>query len=192
MAKEWEKFEKIPAWQLTKVSNKERGDWWSKNVGHKSSFCIINWHICLLKNAELKANHQHIKFELYSEVTQWMMIQDHTQYLLNKDHQHHKRQPQKSWTLFQDYQDAHDTQQTQYPAYTKVKWKMDQRYWISKVRVSRHLDSSTTTQMAKIMVQYGRSGCSSWTKSLRSLFGRTIMGKAIWENPFETWLGENS
>ena len=24
------------------------------------------------------------------------------------------------------------------------------------------------------------------------LFGRTIMGKAIWENPIETWLGENS
>ena len=31
----------------------------------------------------------------------------------------------------------------------------------SKIGVSRHLDSSTTTQMAKIMVQYGRSSCSS-------------------------------
>ena len=51
---------------------------------------------------------------------------------------------------------------------------------------------STTTQMAKIMVQYGRPSCSSWTKSVRSSFGRTIMGKAIWENPFETWLEENS
>ena len=27
---------------------------------------------------------------------------------------------------------------------------------------------------------------------VRSSFGRTIMGKAIWENPIETWLGETS
>ena len=31
----------------------------------------------------------------------------------------------------------------------------------SQIGVSRHLDSSTTTQMAKIMVQYGRPSCSS-------------------------------
>ena len=31
----------------------------------------------------------------------------------------------------------------------------------SKIGVSRHLESSTTTQMAKIMVQYGRPSCSS-------------------------------
>ena len=31
----------------------------------------------------------------------------------------------------------------------------------SKIGVSRHLDSSTTTQMAQIMVQYGRSSRSS-------------------------------
>ena len=31
----------------------------------------------------------------------------------------------------------------------------------SKIGVSRHLDSSTTTQMAKIMVQYGRPSCPS-------------------------------
>ena len=31
----------------------------------------------------------------------------------------------------------------------------------SQIGVSRHLDSSTTTQVAKIMVQYGRPSCSS-------------------------------
>ena len=46
--------------------------------------------------------------------------------------------------------------------------------------------------MAKIMVQYGRPSCSSWAESVRSSFGRTMMGKTIWENPIETWLGENS
>ena len=52
--------------------------------------------------------------------------------------------------------------------------------------------SSTTRQMAKIMVQYGRPSCSSWSEFVRSSFGRTVMGKAIWESPIETWLGENS
>ena len=60
----------------------------------------------------------------------------------------------------------------------------------SKIGMSRHMDSSTTTQMAKIVVQYGRPSRSSWTKSVRSSFGRTVMGKAIWENPIEIRLGE--
>ena len=46
--------------------------------------------------------------------------------------------------------------------------------------------------MGQIMVQYGRLSRSSWTKSVRSSFNRTIVGKAVWENPAETSLGENS
>ena len=60
----------------------------------------------------------------------------------------------------------------------------------SEVRMSRFCDTSTETQMAKIMVQYGRPSCSSWAKSVRSSFGRAIMEKAIWENPSEVRLGE--
>ena len=45
----------------------------------------------------------------------------------------------------------------------------------SEVRMSRYLDASTTTQMDKIMVQYGKSSRSSWAKSVRSSFTRTIM-----------------
>ena len=62
-------------------------------------------------------------------MTLWKMIQDHTQYLLNKDHQHHRWQPKNSWTLFQDYQDAQDKQQMQYPLTPKSKWKMLTNYW---------------------------------------------------------------
>ena len=57
--------------------------------------------------------------------------------------------------------------------------------------MSRHLDASTTTQMAWIMVQYGRPSRSSWAESLWSSFGTTIMGKAIWENPIQARLGES-
>ena len=54
------------------------------------------------------------------------------------------------------------------------------------------MGSSTTTQMAKIMVQYGRPCRSSWKKSVWSSIGRTVMGKAIWEDSFLVRLGENS
>ena len=55
--------------------------------------------------------------------------------------------------------------------------------------MSRHLDPSTTTQMAQIMVQYGRPSRSSWAKFVWSSFGRTTMGNAIWENSFENTFG---
>ena len=46
----------------------------------------------------------------------------------------------------------------------KTQVKMEDAYKlmkISQIGMSRHLDSSTTTQMAKIMVQYGRPSRSS-------------------------------
>ena len=47
-------------------------------------------------------------------------------------------------------------------AYTQVKIEDAPKLLkIPKVRMSRHLDSSTTPQMAKIMVQYGRPSRSS-------------------------------
>ena len=42
--KEWEKLQKIPAWDVT--SQKQiRGDRWSNVEGHKSSFCITDGHL---------------------------------------------------------------------------------------------------------------------------------------------------
>ena len=61
----------------------------------------------------------------------------------------------------------------------------------SQIGMSRHLDSSTKTRMAKIMVQCGRPSRSSWTKSVRSSFDRTVMEKTIWKNPIEVRLGES-
>ena len=59
-------------------------------------------------------------------------------------------------------------------AYTQVK------IGNSQIGISRHLDSSTTTQMAKVMVQYGRPSRSSWTKSLWFL-----LAGLLWERQFE-------
>ena len=78
-------------------------------------------------------------------------------------------------------------------AYTQV--KMEDAHKLLKIpksecpdiwiRLPRH-------KMAKIMVQYGRPSRSSWTKSVWSSSSMTVMGKAIWENPIEAWLWENS
>ena len=58
--KEWEKLEKISAWNLAKVRSKENGDRGSKDGGRYSSFCIISGHLSS-ENAELEAKHQKYK-----------------------------------------------------------------------------------------------------------------------------------
>ena len=92
------------------------------------------------------------------------------------------------------------SQLMQYPLILRLKWKMHlhQRssYAMtniaenSKVRMSRYLDTSTEAQMAKIMVQYGRPSRTSWAESVRSSFGRTIMGKAIRESSILKYVWE--
>ena len=70
-------------------------------------------------------------------------------------------------------------------AYTQVKMEdAPSLLKNSKIRMSRFLDTSTKAQMAKIMVQYGRSSPSSRKEFVRSSFGKTIMGKAIRESYF--------
>ena len=54
-------------------------------------------------------------------------------------------------------------------AYTQVKKEDTPKVLkIPTIEISRHLDSSTTTQMAEIMVQHGRPSRSSRAKSVRS------------------------
>ena len=61
--KEWEKIEKIPAWNLTKVRCKSEVIDEARTMGAKVHFASL-MDICRLKNAELKT-----KVELYSEAT---------------------------------------------------------------------------------------------------------------------------
>ena len=55
--------------------------------------------------------------------------------------------------------------------------------------IVQKIDTLTKTQMAQIMVQYGRSSRSSWAKSVRSSFGRAVMGKSIRESYFKIRMG---
>ena len=66
--KEWEKLEKISAWNLTKVRSKKEVMDEAKTSGAKVHFASL-MDICHLKNAELEAKHKKIqKVGLYSEV----------------------------------------------------------------------------------------------------------------------------
>ena len=58
--KEWEKLEKIPAWNLTKVSSKSEVIDEARTKGAKVHFASL-MDICHLKNAELETKHQKYK-----------------------------------------------------------------------------------------------------------------------------------
>ena len=58
--KEWEKLEKIPAWNLTKVRSKKRVIDEARTSGAKVHFASL-MDICHLQNAELEAKHQKYK-----------------------------------------------------------------------------------------------------------------------------------
>ena len=105
------------------------------------------------------------------------------QYSLNKDLQHLKWQQLKSWISFPDCLVAMDKQQTQYQLIPKWKWRMLPNYWKFP---NRNVQTSGFVYHDTNGLNHGRPTCSSWAESVRSSFGRTIMGKAIWENPIET------
>ena len=60
MDKEWEKLEKISAWNLTKVRSKKEVIDEARTSGAKVHFASL-MDICHLKNAELEAKHQKYK-----------------------------------------------------------------------------------------------------------------------------------
>ena len=60
MDTEWEKLEKISAWNLTKVSSKKEVIDEARTTGAKVHFAPL-MDICHLKNAELEAKHQKYK-----------------------------------------------------------------------------------------------------------------------------------
>ena len=58
--KEWEKLEKISAWNLTKVRSKKKVIDEARTSSEKVHFASL-MDICYLKNAELEAKHQKYK-----------------------------------------------------------------------------------------------------------------------------------
>ena len=90
MDKEWEKLEKISAWNLTKVRSKKEVIDEARTSGATVHFAS-SMDICHLKNAELEAKHQKYKGRvvLRGDIVK-KMTQDLTQCSQNKDLQHLK------------------------------------------------------------------------------------------------------
>ena len=126
--KEWEKLEKISAWNLTKVRSKKEVIEDARTSGTTVHFASL-MDRCHPKNAELEAKHQ--KLQRSSRIPRWhcerwfriIRIIYWTRIISITNDRH------KSWTLYQDYLDVQDKQHMQYSVVLTSKWKMHRRHW---------------------------------------------------------------
>ena len=148
--KEWEKLEKISAWNLTKVKSKKQVIDEARTAGATVHFASL-MDICHLKNAELEAKHQKYKGRV---VLRGDIVKDDSgSYAVFTEQGSSASQMTAAKIM--------DHLQIAWLRWTSKNGRCSQIIKNSKIGMSRHLDSSTTTQMAKIMVQYGRPSCSS-------------------------------
>ena len=159
--KEWEKLEKISAWNLTKVRSKKQVIDEARTSGAKVHFASLI-DICHLKNAELEAKHQKYKGRV---VLRGDIVKDDSgSYAVFTDQGSSASQmtAAKIMDIISRSPGCDGQAADAVSAKTQVKnGRCSQIIENSKIGVSRHLDSSTTTQMAKIIVQYGRPSRSS-------------------------------
>ena len=160
--KEWEKLEKISAWNLTKVTSKKQVIDEARTSGATVHFAsLMDIPLCQLKNAELEAKHQKNKCRV---VLRGDIVKDDSgSYAVFTEQGSSASQmtAAKIMDIISRLPGCDGQAADAVSAYTQVKMEDAHNIQNSKVGVSRHLDSSTTTQMAKIMVQYGRSSRSS-------------------------------
>ena len=141
--KEWGKLEKIPAWHLTKVRNKKEVIAETRNECKNVQFASL-MDICHLMNSELEPKSQKYKGKVV---------------LTEQGSSASRMAAAKVMDYMSRPPGCPGQAADAVSAYTQV--KVEDAPSLSEVRMSRYLDTSTTTQMAKIMVQYGRSSRSS-------------------------------
>ena len=181
MDKEWEKLEKISAWNLTKVRSKKEVIDEARTSGATVHFASL-MDICHLKNAELEAKHQKYKGRV---VLRGNIVKDDSgSYAVFTEQGSSASQmtAAKIMDIISRLPGCDGQAADAVSAYTQVKMEDAHKLFFknSKIGVSRHLDSSTTTQMANIMVQYGRPV----VPLERNLYGHPLAG-LLWERQFE-------
>ena len=156
-----EKLEKFSAWNLTKVKSKKQLIDKARTSGATVHFASL-MDICHLKNAELEAKHQKFKGRV---VLRGDIVKDDSgSYAVFTEQGSSASQmtAAKIMDIISRLPGCDGQAADAVSAYTQIKnGRCSQIIENSQIGVSRHLDSSTTTQMAKIMVQYGRPSCSS-------------------------------
>ena len=165
----WRKSEARKRWSMKQGRRAQKfisPHWWTHVI-----WKMLNWRQST-KNAIV---------ELYSEVILLKTIRDLTQYSLNKDHQHHKWQQQKSWISSPDCRDAQKKWLTQYLFIPRLKWRMHPKNWKFRNRnvqtfgfvLPRHKWPKSWSSMEDPVVLLERN-----------LYGHPLTG-LLWERQFE-------
>ena len=173
--REWEKLQKISPWNLTKVRSKKEMIDEARTKGARVHFASL-MDMCHLKNAELLAKAPKIQrssctSRRYCERWFWILCSTYRTRIIsitNDCSKHNGYHIQIARML-------RTSSWRSICLYPGQNGRCTDVIENSKVRMSRYLDTSTTTQMAQIMVQYGRPSRSSWAKLVRSSLSRTIM-----------------
>ena len=159
---EWEKLEKIPAWDLTKVRNKSEVIDEARTKGRKVHFASL-MDICHLKNAEFETKNQKYKGQV--ALRRDIVKDDSGSYAVFTEQGSSAPQmtAAKVMDIISTLPGCAGQAADAVCAYIQVKMEDAPKCFLqrSQIGMSRHLDSSTTTQMAQIMVQYGRPSRSS-------------------------------
>ena len=154
-------MEKIPAWNLTEVRSKKEVIDEARTKGATVHFASF-MDICHLKTAELETKHQKYKGRI---VLRGDIVKDGSgSHAVFSEQGSSASQvtAAKATDIVSRLQGCSGQTVDAVPVYTQVKMEDAPKLLkIPKIGMSRHLDSSSTTQMAKIMVQYGRPSRSS-------------------------------
>ena len=145
--KEWEKLEKISAWNLTKVRSKKEVIDEARTSGAKVHFASL-MDICHVYNPELEAKHQKCKgrVALRGDIVK----DDSGSYAVFTEQGSSASQmtAAKIMDIISRLPGCVGQAADAVSAYNQVKMEDAHILKNSKIGVSRHLDSSTTTQMA--------------------------------------------
>ena len=160
--KEWEKLEKISAWNLTKVKSKKQVINEARTSGATVHFASL-MDICHLKNAELEAKHQKYKGRV---VLRGDIVKDDSgSYAVFTEQGSSASQmtAAKVMDIISRLPGCDGQAADAVSAYTQVKMEDAHKLLkIPKIGVSRHLDSSLPRhKWPKSWSQYGRPSCSS-------------------------------
>ena len=151
--KEREKLDKISAWNLTKVKSKKDVIDEARTSGATVHFASLV-DICHLKNAELEAKQQKYTGRV---VLRGDIVKDNSgSYAVFTEQGSSASQmtAAKIMDIISRLLGCDGQAADAVSAYTQV--KMEDAHKLLKIPKLEYLDSSTTTQMAKIMVQYGK------------------------------------
>ena len=160
--KEWEKREKIWTWNLTKVRNKSHVIDEARKKDVKVHFASL-MGLCHHKNAELEKKHQKYKGRV---VLRGDIVNDDSgsgAVFTEQGPSASQMTAAKVMDIISRLSGCAGQAADAVSGKTRVKMEHACTNIVEncKVRMSRHLDSFTTTQMAQIMVQYGRPSRSS-------------------------------